>query len=148
MTGVCSTRNLDLVRSVGADRVIDYTREDFTRTEQRFDLIIDNVGNHLVSDYVRARNPGGICVGVGFSSMTRLFQNGLLKRFVGRTKGTKLTGILARISNQDLVVLKELMEAGKVVSVIDRCYSLREVPEAFRYAEQGRVRGKVVIAVQ
>jgi NADPH:quinone reductase-like Zn-dependent oxidoreductase len=146
VTGVCSTRNLDLVRSIGANRVIDYTREDFTRTGQRYDLIIDNVGNRSVPDLARALRPNGICVTVGFSSIGRVLQNGL-QRLIPRTGGTKFGGIMARINNKDLVLLKELIEAGKVVPVIDRCYPLREVPEAFRYAEEGRARGKVVIAL-
>lgn len=147
VTGVCSTRNLDLVRSIGADRVIDYTRDDFTRTGQQYDLIVDNVGNHSVLDLARALRPKGICVSVGFSSIGRAFQNGLQKRFIPRAGGTKFGGIMARINHKDLALLKELMEAGKIVPVIDRCYPLREVPEAFRYAEEGRARGKVVVSL-
>lgn len=147
VTGVCSTRNLDLVRSIGADRVIDYTREDFTTTGQQYDLIVDNVGNRLVSDLARVLSPQGICVIAGFSGVARMVQNMFLKRIISRTGGKRFGGFTARINNADLVLLKELMEAGKVVTVIDCCYPLSEVPEAFRYAEQGHARGKVVIAL-
>ncbi len=148
VTGVCNTRNLDLVRSLGADRVIDYTREDFTRNGQRYDLIIDNVGNHSVLDYKRALTPNGICVLVGATSMVLLFQNMALGRLISRTGSNKIGFMLAHITKKDLVVLKELMEAGKVVPVVDRCYPLGEVAEAFRYAETGHARGKVVVTLE
>lgn len=147
VTAVCSTRNLDLVRSLGADRVIDYTEADFTRTGQRYDLLIDNVGNRSIADLVRVLSPEGRCVSAGFSSVGRVLKNALLKRFVIRKDGPKFAGILARIISKDLAVVAELMEAGKVVPVIDRRYALGEVREAFRYAEQGHARGKVVIAL-
>jgi NADPH:quinone reductase-like Zn-dependent oxidoreductase len=147
VTGVCSTRNLDLVRSIGADRAIDYTREDFARDGRQYDLIIDNVGNRSVADCARALRPGGICVAVGFSSLFRLLEYNVLGPFVSRSGGKKMDGMLARITHQDLVALKELMEAGKVVPVIDRCYPLSQVPEAYRYAEGRHARGKVVVAL-
>lgn len=147
VTGVCSARNLDLVRSIGADQVIDYTRDDFTRTGQQYDLIIDNVGNRSVLDLARALRPNGICVGVGFSSVGRMLTNGLQQRLIPRAGGTKFRGFIARMNQKDLVVLKELMEAGQVVPVIDRTYSLGEVPEAFRYAEAGHARGKVIVTL-
>ena len=149
VTGVCSTRNLDMVRSIGADHVIDYTREDFTRNGQRYDLIYDAVGNRSVTDYKRALNPGGICVVAGFSKLSRLFQHmvlGPLRSKVG-SKKVGLMGI-AKINQKDLLYLRELLEAGKVVPVIDRRYSLCEVPEAIRYLEKGHARGKVVITVE
>jgi NADPH:quinone reductase-like Zn-dependent oxidoreductase len=141
VTGVCSTRNLKLVRSIGADQVIDYTQQDFTRTGQRYDLIFDAVGNRSVSDLKRALSPSGICSVAGFTSLRRLFQTVLL--------GGKRVGMMktAKANKEDLVFIKELLEAGKVVPVIDRCYPLAETAEAIRYLEQGHARGKVVITV-
>lgn len=147
VTGVCSTRNVELVRSLGADHVIDYTREDFTRTGQRYDLIIDNVGNHPVADYARTLNPKGTCVIVGFSSMTLLLQHQLLGRVISRIGSKKIGSMLAHVQRADLIILKELMEAGKVMPVIDRTYPLTQVPEAYRYAETGHARGKVVVTL-
>ena len=145
VTGVCSTRNLDLVRSIGAERVIDYTREDFTRNGQRYDLIIDNVGNRSVSDYARALSPKGICVIAGYSSMVLVFQYMLLGGWISRTGSKKIGTMLAHVKKQDLLVLNELMEAGKVVPFVDRCYSLSQVPEAYRYLETRHARGKIVV---
>lgn len=145
VTGVCSTKNLGLVRSLGADRVIDYTREDFTRSGQLYDLIIDNVGNHLDSDYVRILKPNGICVGVGFTSIGLMIQNMILKPFVSRARNKKFDGMLAQITHDDLTVLKEMMEAGKVVPVIDKCYPMNQVPEAYRYLKTKHAPGKIVV---
>jgi NADPH:quinone reductase-like Zn-dependent oxidoreductase len=141
VTGVCSTRNLDMVRSIGADYVIDYTQEDFTQTGQRYELIFDAVGNRSVSDYKRALSPNGICSVAGFTSLSRLFQIMLL--------GGKKVGMMktAKANKEDLVFIKELLEAGKVVPVIDRCYPLAETAEAIRYHETGHARGKVIITV-
>src|SRR5215211_2289272 len=142
VTGVCSTRNLDLVRSIGADHVIDYTKEDFTQNGQQYDLIFDAVGNRSVSDYQRALSPNGTCAVAGFTSMPRLFQF----MFLGGNK----VGLMetAKANKKDLMVIQELLETGKVVPVIDRTYSLSEVPEAIRYLEAGHARGKVVITVE
>jgi len=142
VTGVCSTRNLDLVRSIGADHVIDYTQEDFTRNGQHYDLIFDAVGNRSISDYQRALSPNGICSVAGFTSLSRLFQVMFL--------GGKKIGLMqtAKANKKDLVIIQELLEAGKVVPVIDRSYPLSEVPEAIRYLETGHARGKVVITVE
>jgi NADPH:quinone reductase-like Zn-dependent oxidoreductase len=142
VTGVCSTRNLDMVRSIGADHVIDYTQEDFTRKGQQYDLIFDAVGNRSVSDYKRALSPNGICAVAGFTNLSRLFQVMLL--------GGKKIGLMetAKPDKKDLAFIKELLEAGKVIPVIDRLYPLSEVPEAIRYLEAGHARGKVVITVQ
>ena len=148
VTAVCSMRNLDLVRSLGADQVIDYTREDFTRSGQRYDLIIDNVGNHSISDYTRALCPKGICVITGYTSMVLLLQHLVMGRLISRIGSKKIGMMLARITKKDLVVLKELMEAGKVVPVVDRCYSLSEVPEAYRYLETRHARGKIVVTFE
>ena len=145
VTGVCSTRNLDLVRSIGADHVIDYTKEDFTRSGQRYDLIYDAVGNRSTSDYKRALTPEGVCVIAGFSGLPRLFEHLVLApRMSGNRVG--LMG-LAKPNQKDLVFLKELLEAGKVVPVIDKRYPLSETAEAIRYLEQGHARGKVVVTV-
>jgi NADPH:quinone reductase-like Zn-dependent oxidoreductase len=142
VTGVCSTRNLDMVRSIGADHVIDYTKEDFTRTGERYDLIFDAVGNRSVADYKRALSPNGICAVAGFTNLSRLFQVMLL--------GGKKIGMMetAKGNKKDLLFLKELLEAGKIVPVLDRSYPLSEVPEAIRYLETGHAQGKVVITVE
>jgi len=148
VTGVCSTRNLDMVRSIGADHVIDYRREDFTRNGQHFDLIYDAVGNRSVSDYKRALSPQGICVIAGFTSLSRLFEHMVLGPLVSKT-GSKQIGLqgIATTPKKDLLVIKELLEAGKVVPVIDKSYPLSETAEAIRYLEKGHARGKVVITV-
>ena len=149
VTGVCSTRNVEMVRSIGADRVIDYTREDFTKSGQRYDVIVDNAGNHSVSEVRRAMSPGGICVAVGGTwlgyvpLLTEMIKAAVSSRFSDR----KMRTLLARGSPEDLATLRDLMEAGKVKPVIDRRYGLTEVPEAMRYMEEGHARGKVVITV-
>ena len=142
VTGVCSTRNLEMVRSIGADHVIDYTQTDFTKTGQQYDLIFDAVGNRSVSDYKRALRPNGMCAVAGFTRLSRLFQIMFL--------GGKRVGMMetAKANQKDLVFIQGLLEAGKVVPVIDRCYPLREVPEAIRYLETGHARGKVIITVE
>ena len=147
VTGVDSTEKLDIVRSVGADHVIDYTKEDFTKGGQRYDLILDVVVHRSVFDYKRALSREGICVFIG-GSMTRVFLNMLLGPLISMT-GSKKMGLVKWEPNkkEDLVFLKELFEAGKVVPVIDRRYPLSEVPEAFRYLEEGHAKGKVVITL-
>lgn len=149
VTGVCSTRNVDLVRSLGADHVIDYMQEDFTKNGQRYDLIFDAVGNRSVSDYKRALSPNGICAVAGFTTLPHLFQVLVLGSWVSRT-GSKKIGQMetAKPNQKDLVFMKELLETGKVVPVIDRRYPLREVPEAIRYLEEGHAKGKVVITLE
>jgi NADPH:quinone reductase-like Zn-dependent oxidoreductase len=149
VTGVCSTRNLEMVRSIGADHVIDYTQADFTKNGQRYDLIFDAVGNRSVSDYKRALNPNGICAVAGFTTLSRLFQVIFLGAWVSKT-GSKKIGMMqtAKPNQKDLAFLKELLEAGKVVPVIDRRYPLREVADAIRYLEAGHARGKVIITVE
>jgi NADPH:quinone reductase-like Zn-dependent oxidoreductase len=141
VTGVCSTRNLDMVLSIGADYVIDYTKEDFTQKGQRYDLIFDAVGNRTVSDLRRALNPSGICAVAGFTSLSLLFKIMIL--------GGEKIGLMetAKPNKKDLVIIKELLEAGKVAPVIDRTYPFSQVPEAIRYLETGHARGKVVIIV-
>ena len=148
VTGVCSTRNVDMVRSLGADHLIDYTQADFTKNGQRYDLIFDAVGNRSVSDFKRALTPTGICAVAGFTTLSHLFQVIVLGSWVSRT-GRKKIGLMetANPNKKDLLFIKELLEAGKVVPVIDRTYPLREVPEAIRYLEAGHAKGKVVITV-
>ena len=150
VTGVCSTGNLDMVRSIGADYVIDYIEEDFTRRTQRYDLIFDCVGNHSLSALRGIINPNGICVMVGDYSGRGVI--GLLARlvtaFVSSGFGSqKLITFLAKPIQKDLVRVRDLMEAGKVKPVIDRRYELTEVAEAMRYVEQKHARGKVVITL-
>jgi NADPH:quinone reductase-like Zn-dependent oxidoreductase len=142
VTGVCNTSKVDITRSIGADHVIDYTKEDFTKNGKQYDLIFDAVGNRSIEDYKRALTPNGICSVAGFTSLTRLFQFMFL--------GGKQVGLMqtAYSNKKDLLFIKELLESGKVVPVIDRVYPLSEVPEAIRYIEEGHVKGKIVITVE
>ncbi len=150
VTAVCSTRNVDTARSIGADHVIDYTREDFTRNGQRYDLILSVNGYRPLLAYRRALRPTGRFVLVGASThlLPALFQAMLLGPLISRV-GRKKMGILMlkSIPPADLALIHELLESGKVVPVIDRCYPLSEAAEAIRYQEQGHARGKVVITV-
>jgi len=149
VTGVCSTRNADMVRSIGADRVIDYTQEDFTKSGQRYDLFFDCVGNHSLLACRRVLNPKGIYIVVGgpdgrwLGPLARMIKTLVLSRFVSQN----LVMFLARRSKEDLTIMHELMKAGKVTPVIDKRYKLSEVPEAIRYLEEGHARGKVVITL-
>ena len=145
VTGVCSTRNLDMVRSLGADHVIDYTQEDFTQVGQLYDLIVATAGYRSIFDYRRALNSGGIYVSTG-GAMAQTFQALLLGPFISMTGDKKMGAMLVK-SNKDLGFMKELIEAGKVKPVLDRCYPLSEVPEALRYYAEGHARGKVIITV-
>ncbi len=147
VTAVCSTRNLDMARSVGADHVIDYTREDFTKNGQRYDLILAVNGYHPILDYRRALSPGGIYVVLG-GSMAQIFQGMLLGPLVSRLGSKKMGGMLAHSNQEDLVFIGKLLEAGKVVPVIDRCYPLSEVAEAIRYLVEEHAQGKVVISLE
>ena len=142
VTGVCSTRNLDMVRSIGADHVIDYTQEDFTQNGQRYDLIFDAVGNRSISDYKRVLNPNGICCVAGFTNLSLLFQ------FM--FSGDKQVGLMktAYANKKDLLIIKELLETGKLTPVIDKRYTLSKTSEAIRYLETGHARGKVAITVE
>jgi NADPH:quinone reductase-like Zn-dependent oxidoreductase len=153
VTAVCSTRNVDMVRSIGADHIIDYTQEDFTKTNpgQRYDIIFDNVGNHSPSACRRLLNPKGINLMVGilggrgiFSLLTRLVTALIWSWFISQ----KFVFFIAKLNKQDLTLLSELMATGKVTPVIDRCYSLNQVPEAIRYLSEHHARGKVVITLQ
>jgi NADPH:quinone reductase-like Zn-dependent oxidoreductase len=143
VTGVCSTRNLDLVRSIGADHVIDYTQEDFTQSEQRYDLVLDIVANRSVSDYMRALKPEGVYAAVAFNP-SGLF----LGPLISMTGSKKVVQFSHKPSVEDLLFMKELLEADKVVPVIDRRYPLSQTAEALRYYGEGHPRGKVVITVE
>jgi len=146
VTGVDSTSKLDMMRSIGADQVIDYTREDFTKNGQCYDLILDFAAYHSIFDYKRALSPRGIYVMVGGSS-ARIFQVMFLGPWISMT-GSKKMGILMHKPNKDLAFMKELFEAGKVIPIIDRRYPLNETAEALRYFGEGHARGKVVITVR
>ena len=146
VTGVCSTRNVDMVRSIGADHVIDYTQEDFIKNGQRYDLIVATAGYRSIFDYKRALSPKGIYVATG-GSMAQIFQALLIGPWISMT-GSKKLGSLTVKPNKDLAFMTELIEAGKVKPVIDRCYKLSEVAEALRYYSEGHARGKVVITVE
>ena len=147
VTAVCSTRNMDQARSLGADALIDYTREDFTRSGQRYDLILAVNGYHPISAYKRALSPAGVYVMTG-GSMAQVFQAMLLGPVISRIGRQKMGNSAHKPNTQDLLVMKELIEAGKVVPVIDRRYSLGETAEAIRYLEEGHAQGKVVITVE
>jgi NADPH:quinone reductase-like Zn-dependent oxidoreductase len=154
VTGVCSTRNVDLVRSTGADHMIDYTKEDFTKTDQRYDLIFDLVGNHSFSERRRILNPNGICVmagigGAGWHDGMAMRLAGELNAFVAsRFVSQKFVAYIATLTKADLTILGDLMQSGKVIPVIDRTYKLSEVSAALGYLEEGHARGKVVITVE
>lgn len=152
VTGVCSARNVEMVRSLGADQVIDYTREDFTRMSARYDLILDSVGNHSAATLRRLLTTNGICVIVGGPKgpwpMMRFLTTSVLgavvlSRFVSQT----LLSFIARVDPEVLDSLGALMKAGSVVPVVDRTYKLSEIRDAMRYAEEGHTRGKVVLTV-
>ncbi len=146
VTGVCSTGKVEMVRGLGADHVIDYTQEDFTKNGQLYDVILAVNGYRSMGEYQRALSPKGTYVMVGGSG-AQLFQAVVLGPVYSMFGGKKM-GALTTISNQkDLGFLKELLEAGKIVPVIDRCYPLRELPDAMRYLEEGHARGKIVISV-
>ena len=149
VTGVCSTTNVDMVRSIGADHVVDYTQEDFTQGGQRYDLIFDNVENRSLSDCRRALTPTGTLIlnsgtgAHGIKMLVRLLKPLLLSPFVRQN----LRRYLSVPNHEDLVVLKELVESGKLTPVIDKTYPLRETPSALGYIEGGHARGKVVITM-
>jgi len=152
VTGVCSTRNLDLVRSLGADHVIDYTKEDFTKGDERYDVILDNVGTQPLSGFRHTLQPKGICVMIGgggpndgglIGPMGRPVVALLMSPFISQKMGM----MMAELNKQDLTILGDLMQSGKVKPVIDRTYPLSQIAEAMRYLEAGHARGKVIITV-
>jgi NADPH:quinone reductase-like Zn-dependent oxidoreductase len=155
VTGVCSTRNVDLVKSIGADHVIDYTKEDFTTGDQRYDIIFDNIQNHSLAERRRVLTPKGICVlaGIGgagwredsWMHIARSFSSPLRSKFSDQ----KFTFFIAELNHADLAYLADLIQAGKMKPVIDRTYkSLSEIPQALEYLEQGHAHGKVVVDVE
>jgi NADPH:quinone reductase-like Zn-dependent oxidoreductase len=153
VTGVCSTRNIDLVRSLGADHVIDYTKEDFAKGEQRYDVILDNVPNHSLSECRRILNPKGkyIMIGGGGPNDSRWvgpFGRVIHALLVSPFMSQKMGMMMADANQKDLTVLGDLMQSGKVKPVIDRTYKLSQVPAAIAYLEQGHARGKVVITLE
>jgi NADPH:quinone reductase-like Zn-dependent oxidoreductase len=147
VTAVCSTRNVEQARLLGADHVIDYTEEDFTRSGLQYDLILAANGYHSLSAYKRALSPTGVYVMAG-GSMGQIFEAMLLGSWMSKSGGKKMGGVSARLNQEDLVVMKGLLETGKVVPVIDRRYPLRETANALRYLGEGHARGKVVITVR
>jgi NADPH:quinone reductase-like Zn-dependent oxidoreductase len=154
VTGVCSTRNVDLVRSIGADRVIDYTKEDFTKSDQRYDLIFDLVGNHSFSERRRVLTPNGICVMAGIGGAG--WRDGILGRLLGELNGylrskftsQKFVAYIAQFNKADMSILADLMQSGKMTPVIDRTYKFSEVSRALWYLQEGHARGKVVINLE
>jgi NADPH:quinone reductase-like Zn-dependent oxidoreductase len=154
VTAICSTHNIDLVKSIGADRVIDYTKEDFTKTDQHYDMIYDLVGNHGFSERRKILKPNGICVlaGIGgagkhpetWSRIGGNFWNAFLSNFTNE----KFVFYIAKLTKDDLNVLRDLMQAGKVSPVIDRTYKLTQTVDAVRYMEEGHAHGKVVITIE
>ena len=147
VTGVDNTGKSEFMRSLGADHVIDYTREDFTKNRNQYDLILDVIAHRSVFAYARALKPNGSCFVVG-GSLATFFQILLLGSWVRRATGKRLRILVVPQNRKDLISITELCEAGKVVPVIDRKYSLSEVPEALRYVSEGRAKGKVVITVE
>ncbi len=147
VTAVTNTKNLDMVRSLGADHIIDYTKEDFTKNGRRYDLICDIASTHSISDYKRIMNPNGICVIVGFRDkvISRLIYFVIRKRF--STGDKKFKFFVAKSNQEDLVTLKDLMETEKIVPVIDRRYQLDEAAQAMKYLVDGHTRGKIVITM-
>jgi NADPH:quinone reductase-like Zn-dependent oxidoreductase len=158
VTAACSTRNVDMVRSIGADHVIDYTQEDYTQGGQRFDLIFETAGSHSPSEIRRALTSKGTLVLIGHGGsegrwigpFARLIRALVLSRFVSQriASYTAKPNYSSGPNKRDLATLRELIEAGKITPVIDRTYSLSETPEAIRYLEEGHTRGKVVITMR
>jgi NADPH:quinone reductase-like Zn-dependent oxidoreductase len=147
VTGVCSTRKVDMVRSLGADHVIDYQQEDYTRNVQRYDIILDAAAYRSLADNQRALAPKGIYVLVGGSG-AQFLQVMMLGRWRSKKHGQQFRTFVKHPTQQDLTLVKELLEAGRIAPIIDRCYPLREATEALRYLESGHARGKVVITVE
>jgi NADPH:quinone reductase-like Zn-dependent oxidoreductase len=147
VTAVCSARNLDMARSIGADHVIDYTREDFTKANPRYDLIFAVNGSHPLSAYQRVLNPQGIYICAG-GALPQLFQAMLLGPLRSRKNGKKMGFMgITKTDQKDLLYLKELLESGKIAPVIEKSYPLSDVPSAIRYIAEGHVRGKVVVQI-
>jgi NADPH:quinone reductase-like Zn-dependent oxidoreductase len=156
VTAVCSTRNVDLVRSIGADHVIDYTKEDFTKSDQRYDVIFDNVCNHSFTERRRVLTPKGICVLAGMGgagvkegqAIRRIAGNLFKARGLSSFTDQKFAQYMTEMSKPDLIMLGDLIQAGKLMPVIERTYKLNDAPEALRHLDGGHARGKVVITVE
>jgi NADPH:quinone reductase-like Zn-dependent oxidoreductase len=146
VTGVCSTRNLDMVKSLGADHVVDYTQEDFVESGKKYDLILATAGYRSIFDYKRALKPGGRYVATG-GDMKQIFQPMLMGSWISN-ESRKMTNLAMKPDKDDLTYLKELIEAGKVLPVIDRSYPLGELPEALEYYAEGHSRGKVIVTIE
>lgn len=147
VTAICSTKKVELVRSLGADHVIDYTKEDFPQNGQRYDLILAANGNRSIFEYKRALTPTGIYVMTG-GGMTQLMQAILLGPLLSMTGGNKMGNLLAKPNQKDLSFVKDLLVTGKVSPVIDRCYPFREAPAAMRYLGEGHAKGKIIISME
>ena len=147
VTAICGPKNQEVARSLGADHVVDYTKEDFIKRGRQYDLILAANGYHSILDYRRALKPHGVYVVAG-GAMTQMFQALLFGAILSRTGGRKFRGMMTRPNSDDLVFLKKLMEAGKIVSVIDRTYPLSKTAEAMRYVLEGHVRGKVILTME
>jgi NADPH:quinone reductase-like Zn-dependent oxidoreductase len=155
VTAVCSTRNVDLVRSIGADHVIDYTREDFTKSDQRYDLIFDNVANHSFSERRRVLTTKGICVLAGMGgagvregqALGRIAGNLFIARGLSSFTEQKFAQYMTKVSKPDLILLAELTQTGKVRPVIEQTYKLSDAPDALLHFDQGHARGKLVITI-
>ena len=151
VTAVCSPGNVDQARSMGADRIIDYTREDFTKGGELYDVIFDVVANHPFSARRRVLNPKGIYIGAGIvalgDSVIRLLSHMITELVLSRFVSQRFVTLMTKLSKEDLSTLRDLMAAGEVTPIIDRCYHLSETSEAVRYLEEGHARGKVVITL-
>jgi NADPH:quinone reductase-like Zn-dependent oxidoreductase len=156
VTAVCSTRNVDLVRSIGADHIIDYTKEDFTKGEQRYDVIFDNVANHSFAERHRVLNPKGVCVLAGMGgagtkggeAIRRIVGNLFIARGLSSFTNQRFAQYMTKVTKDDLTMLSDLIQAGKITPVIERTYKLSEAPEAIRQLDAGHARGKFVIRVE
>ena len=148
VTAVCSSRNVELVQKLGADHVIDYTRESVTGNGRQYDIVLDNVGNLKASDFRRLLKPQGIGVMVGFTTLRRMLGNVLAGRWSALLGGPTISPMLAQPNKDDMLLLHELLAEGAIKPVIDRCYPLAETAVAIRYLETGRARGKVVISME
>ncbi|MGG0383008.1 NAD(P)-dependent alcohol dehydrogenase [Priestia filamentosa] len=146
VTGVCSTRNLEILHSIGADHIIDYTKEDFTKNEESYDLILGVNGSNSISAYKRVLKPNGNFVHVG-GSESQLFQTLVVGPFISMTGSKKISNLLQRANQKDLNCVKELLDTGKVKPIIDKRYKLSEITEAFKYFQEGHAQGKVVITL-
>lgn len=146
VTGVCSTRNVEIVRSIGADQIIDYTKEDFTQTKERYDLILGVNGSNSISAYKRVLKPNGNFVHVG-GAESQMFRSLVFGPFISMTGSKKISNLLQRANQNDLMYVKELLETGKVKPIIDKRYKLSEVSEAFRYFQEGHAQGKVILTI-